>query len=146
MAYCTRTDIETLFGANNVAAWADLDNDEDTVKVAARIVAAIVTADDFIESYMRDGPYALPLADDEDAVPALVRDISARLAGSNLYSARGVIDYDPNGEPVNRLQWHREQAEKNLQRLKNRTLNLDNTAAAIQRTVPTVIKEDTTTP
>lgn len=146
MAYCVRADLEVLFGANNILKWADLDNDEDGDKITARITAAIVTEDAYIESFMRGGPYELPLADDEDAVPVLVRDISTRLAGANLYSTRGILDYDPNGEPVNRLQWHRKLAEKNLQRLKDRTLNLDDSEAAIQRTVPTVVKETTTVP
>lgn len=146
MAYCVRTDIETLFGVSNVTSWADLDNDQDAGNITARITAAIATSDDFIDSYLRDGPYGLPLADDADAVPVLIRDISARLAGTNLYSARGILDYDEQGEPENRLQWHREQAIENLQRIKDRTLNLDVAAKAVQRTVPTVVKEETTAP
>lgn len=146
MPYCVRADIEILFGVNNVALWADLDNDEDADNITARITAAIVTADDFIDSYLRDGPYNLPLADDADAVPVLVRDISARLAGTNLYSARGVLDFDSNEDPEDRLQWHRDQAAATLQLIKDRVLNLDVAAKAIQRTVPTVIKATTTTP
>jgi phage gp36-like protein len=146
MPYCVRADIETLFGVNNVTSWADLDNDQDTDSIAARITAAIVTADDFIDSYLRDGPYDLPLADDADTVPVLIRDISARLTGTHLYSARGTLDYNEQGEPEDRLQWHREQAIENLQRIKDRTLNLDVAAKAVQRTVPTVVKKETTTP
>ncbi len=146
MSYCVRADIETLFGVNNVASWADLDNDQDTDNITARITAAITTADDYIDSFLRDGPYDLPLADDADAVPVLVRDISVRLAGTNLYSARGTLDYDEQGKPEDRLQWHREQAVDNLQLIKDRVLNLDVAAKAIQRTVPTVVKDDTTMP
>lgn len=146
MAYCVRTDIETLFGVNNVTSWADLDNDANATKITARITAAIVTADDFIDSYLRNGPYALPLANDADTVPVLVRDISVRLAGANLYSARGVTDYNADGDPEDRMQHHRDLAESRLQLIKNRTLNLDVAAKAVQRTVPTVIKEATTTP
>lgn len=146
MAYCVRADIETLFGVTNVTSWADLDNDANSAKITARITAAIVTADDFIDSYLRDGPYDLPLADDADAVPVLIRDISARLAGTRLYSSRGTLDYNEQREPEDRLQWHREQATANLQRVKDRTLNLDVAAKAVQRTVLTVVKEETTTP
>lgn len=146
MAYCVRVDIETLFGVNNVTNWADLDNDADAGKITARITAAIAAADDFIDSFLRDGPYELPLADDAAAVPILVRDVATRLAGTTMYSARGVLDYDENGDPVNRLQWHRDQAETNLQRIKDRTLNLDIVAKAIQRSTPTVVKETTTIP
>lgn len=146
MAYCVRADIETLFGVNNVTSWADLDNDQVAATITARITAAITTADDFIDSYLRDGPYDLPLANDADTVPILIRDVSARLAGANLYSARGVLDYNEQGEPEDRLQWHREQAMDNLQRIKKRTLNLDVAAKAVQRTVPTVVKAATTAP
>lgn len=146
MAYSVRTDVETLFGANNVTKWADLDNDGDGPTITARITAAIVKADDFIDSFMRDGPYDLPLEDDATATPVMITDISARIAGTVLFSARGVIDTDAEGDPVDRMQWHREHATELLQLLKDRVLNLDVAAKLIPRTVPTVVKETTTTP
>jgi phage gp36-like protein len=140
MAYCVEADLNNMYGANNVQTWADLDGDEDAGKIAARIAAAIVVADDEIDSYMRGGPYPLPLADDASATPKLVTDISAKLAGVWLYESRGVQDISPEGDPVHRLQWQRKRAYQVMRELKAGVLRLDD--SDVESFAPAVVTDD----
>jgi hypothetical protein len=125
MKYCLREDIERLFGAVNVAKWADLDADGDAVKVAANIDTALESAADEINDRMRGGHYLLPLrragtgsssssSNNEDVAwaPYTIRRVVApAIAGGMLYEARGVLDQDPvTGEGIHRLRFHEKRA------------------------------------
>jgi len=137
MAYSVRTDLDNVFGKNNIDSWADLDADEDAAKITARIAAAIVTADDMIDSCMRNGPYPLPLVDQAAATPIVIRDVSSKLAGVWLYEARGVIDMTPDGIAVHRLQWHKRSAKDILRDLIAGKLRLD--SVTVESFAPEVI-------
>lgn len=112
MAYCTRSDIEDRYGVTNVARWADLDNDQSSVKITARIARAIAVAEAHVDAVLRTSQFshALPVAYGSSTTPVLVTDIAARLAGYWLYTARGTKDYDSKGEAVNRLTLERREA------------------------------------
>ncbi|MBI5724604.1 MAG: DUF1320 family protein [Planctomycetes bacterium] len=84
MSYITQTDIENVFGSNNVISWSNLDNDTTTANTT-RIAEAITYAEGLIDDKFRGGPYALPFS----PVPAVVKDWAAKLAGLWLYDARG---------------------------------------------------------
>lgn len=126
MAYSVRTDLNNVFGKNNIDAWADLDGNEDGPTITARIDAAIVTADDMVDSFMRNGPYTLPLKNQAAQTPIIIRDVSSKLAGVWLYEARGVLDMTPDGAPMHRLQWHKKSAMEILRKLVAGILRLDN--------------------
>ncbi len=101
MSYCERTDIEALFGRKNTAAWADLDGNENTTAIAARITAAIAYADGEIDDTLRHGPYAVPLTGTHTSIT----DAAARLAGVWLYESRRLDDDDEN-DSVSRHEKH----------------------------------------
>jgi hypothetical protein len=113
--YIVRADIEAVFGAANVAKWADLDNTGITADVAARIDRAIVWASNEIESRFRDSIYALPLANASGDCPPEIVDAAANLAGVWLYENRGVQDWnEETGQVMHRLQWNRRRAYDTL--------------------------------
>lgn len=103
MAYSIRSDVEAQYGVSNVSKWADINNNESAGEITARITFAITEADDMIDSTLRDGPYTIPWA----VAPKGIVSLSAMYAGIWLYSARGITDYDSEGNAVDQLQYHR---------------------------------------
>lgn len=101
MSYCERTDIESIYGANNVADWADLDRDQDDDKIAASITGAIADATDYLDDRFRDSRYVVPIVATIGGTPRQVKRLCARLAGLYLYEARGAQDINPE---TNQLQ------------------------------------------
>ena len=137
MAYCIRTSIEAIFGAINVAAWADLDDDQDDVKIDARITEAICYTADDIDNELRNGPYVLPLVTSAGVVPRTVTGLNAKLAGIWLYESRGVEDFDPDtGVPAHRLTFAKTEAQTKLRRIATRDLKID--AVLVVEEVPKV--------
>jgi len=115
-AYCVRADIEQMFGPVNVTKWADLDNDRDADKIAARIAAMIDDASNEIDDRLRGGSYEIPFG----TAPKTVQLLAARLAGVLLYEARGVEDFESEtGKPYHRLQWHRDRVDRVLSQIRS---------------------------
>ena len=105
MPYAVRTDIENIFGKGNVRIWADLDNENDTDYIAARIAWALESAEAEIDILLGERSYELPIV--VDPIPVVLRDITATLAGLKLYESRGVKDWDENsGRARHALMWH----------------------------------------
>ena len=86
MAYSTQTDIENVFGQQNVKVWSDLDGDG--TLDSTRVAASIAYADEFINSLLRGGVYAVPIGSSN----VLITNWSAVLAGAWLYRSRGLLD------------------------------------------------------
>lgn len=102
MAYCAQADIEAIWGVNNVSStthgsWADMDNDGNATKIAARIAQAVAHADEIVNSRMRSTPYKLDLTTAAGATPVLITHVAAVLAGLWLYEARGKTDVGDAG-------------------------------------------------
>ena len=101
---CTRAMIEDLYGKGNVKDWADLDNDKDPVKVAARITVAINHAQADLESEFRGTHIKVPL----EGTDKFVDYLWARMAGLWLWDNRSPDNVDPEtGEATDRLAHHR---------------------------------------
>ena len=99
--YCDRHDIEMIFGAKNVALWADLDSSEDEQTIEDRIQKAINVATAEVDSLLSSGPFRLPLASSLDGVPLLIRELTATLAGVYLYECRGAEATSlQDGQPI----------------------------------------------
>jgi len=118
MAYCIVSDVEMLFGETNVDKWADLDNDEDALKIAARIEWAIEEADNRIDTRMRGALYTIPFA---DPAPRTIETLSARLAGIALYDGRGITDQEMD----DRMAAHRKLVETTFGELISGKIRLD---------------------
>ncbi len=110
--YCDSDDIKDLFGNDNVEKWADLDNDEDTTKIAARIARSITAAMADFDSRMLGGPYTIPMT---GTILEEVKQITATLAGVWLYERRGVEDYDAENETSkHRLSFQKDEAYQKI--------------------------------
>lgn len=124
--YCTREDIEDNFGIINVEKWADLDNDADQTKIAARIDHAIYIASAQIDGALRKTFYVVPLEPNGSYLDPVIVDICAIFAGVYLYEARGVSDFDPDsGQIVHRLKYNKQYAQDTLQKILLGPLSLD---------------------
>jgi len=122
--YCSESDINQVYGGDNVQKWADLNNNEDADEITARINRAITVATNGINDILRGGRYALPITDTTAAV-ALI-DLCATLAGVWLYESRGVEDFDPEtGRAVHKLVYMRDRATKKLEAIRANRIQLD---------------------
>lgn len=133
-AYCTRSDVEGVFGTGNVTKWADVEEDGDAATIAARITTGIGVATNDVDVRLRGGPYTIPFSE----VDLLVRDITARLVGVWLYENRGIEDFNPEtGQAIHLLSWHRSHAYKTLKEIKSRMVRLD--IDVITKDIPVVV-------
>lgn len=101
MSYCSREDIEAIFGAKNLSVWADIESESDSELIASRITRAIDVADAEVDSVLAGGPLRVPVALTPDDTPAIIREAAATLAGVYLYESRGAQSIDvQSGSPV----------------------------------------------
>ncbi len=98
MSYAQQSDIEAVFGPNNVAAWSRFDPAAPSGPADAnRITAALAFADSEINSFFAQGPYVLPLVCATGA--AALAHWAGVIAGIWLYGSRvssSYIDYQGN--------------------------------------------------
>jgi len=125
--YITRADIENEVGIDNVFVWADLDNTQDAVKIAARIQRAIDVASDYVDDRLRTSVYAVPLTSVGGTLYSF-NSIVARFAASWLYGSRGLRDGDKTAD---RVKAFREDAQTELEELLSGKIHI----AAVRRTV-----------
>lgn len=96
--YITRADVETRFGARNVALWADVD-DDDAVAMEAKVDAAIAWAEGQINNRFRQSRYLIPFVATSGALP-VVANWATVLAGWWLYTIRGLREDDATAEAL----------------------------------------------
>jgi len=80
--YIAQSDIENVFGDDNVAVWSNLEGG-DAVNVT-RVAAAITYAEGIVDDTFRDGRYTIPFS----PIPVIVTDWCAKLAGIWLFMCR----------------------------------------------------------
>lgn len=124
MGYITRTDIEAVFDEANITQWADLGNSGVTSTIDARIARAIAYAESRVDSFLRGGPYQVPVVKADGTVPYEIVDISAKLAAVWLYELRGNQDATEEGGQ-HRLAKHKKDAEQMLTAIKGCAIRLD---------------------
>ncbi|RLC38156.1 hypothetical protein DRH27_02960 [Candidatus Falkowbacteria bacterium] len=90
--YISQSDVENVFGEDNVLVWSDLDA-SDSVD-ATRIATGIATAEEDVENRFRDGDYAIPFS----SALSTIKDWCAKLAGLWLYECRPKRDSDTDDE------------------------------------------------
>lgn len=141
LTYSTNADIEARYGVDNVAKWADLNNNQSAAEIDARKSWARTQAQADIDDALRGGPYAVPFA---APYPAAIVDLEATLAGVLLYESRGVQDFDPEtGRPQHRLHYQRSRVEKKLKQIRAGAVRLS--VAAVATAVPQVIPDNAET-
>jgi len=130
--YADKSDIEDVFGVDNVATWSNLDNDQ-AEENEDRIEAAIARAEAVIDDRFRGGRYAVPLQG-SSGVPSVVRGWTARLAGIALCESRGLAG--AMGESLVQM---RREIEREIQEYLSGRRRLDAFLAADSPDGPVVI-------
>lgn len=100
MAYSTETDVNSEFGADNIARWGAVNTADDAAAITVNVTYAIATADALIDGLFQGGPYVIPFS----PVPILVQRWSAKLAGAELYRKRGLRDDDLQGDKLTEIE------------------------------------------
>lgn len=88
--YTNRTRLDQMFGRQNIAKWADLENDGlETTLIDARITTAILDIQELIDSHLCH-LYLTPF----DPAPRVIQSIATALAGHELRDARHMDEDD----------------------------------------------------
>lgn len=98
MAYSTQSDLEAVYGADQLKRYADFD--EDGLVDSAVLDEAIETADAVINSYLQRR-YAVPLS----PVPEVVKQQSLTIAYYYLQQRRGAISEDTRNAYRDAIAW-----------------------------------------
>lgn len=123
-SYCTRTNINDVFGIKNVEQWADLDNDKNESDINARVARAVAVSTAFMDNRFRRTRYTIPIVCSSSGETLV--DIAAKLAGVWLYENRGIRDVDPaSGNPKHALMWHKTEANRLLDQIISGAIELD---------------------
>ena len=126
MSYCTRSDVEAIFGTSDVAEWADLNNNDDAGEITSRINWAIDVAAEEFDDFFRTAGYRVPIQDADGNTPTTVKYHNAMLVGVLLYEWQGVQNFDPQtGQPHHKLAWHRQHVYEFLREVVQGTRKID---------------------
>ena len=143
MAYCVRADVEVIYGKDNVNKWGDINNTGELDEVTSRVSWAIDNADVYIDGKLKGGPYKLPFT----STPALIKDLSARLAGHFLFQTRILDDEVPS--EVSIAEQHKRYVDQVLREIVSGVMKLLDSgvtiAVEIPEAVPVAETETTTT-
>jgi len=121
-SYCAQSNIETVYGTDNVADWAAIDSNTSS---PTRIAYAISVCSEELDDVARCVGYAIPLQTEAGATPTSVQHWTAVAAGLWLYESRGAQDYDQAGLPRHGHAWRRVWKDNFLERLRDGKIRLD---------------------
>ncbi len=103
--YHVRSDVDLIYGKENVTKWADLNNNGNEEEIAARVTWASELSYEYTNANLADGPYDVPFEVDPDT-HVIIKDLSARWTGWILYESRGFVDAEDSNE--NQLKSHKQ--------------------------------------
>lgn len=106
----TRTALELVFGAENVAKWADLDNNNVAEDIDARCGWALNLAESIVSGLLSGSTYKW---DDIQSLPVVSHLITLQ-AGMLLYAPRAVSDEENKTNPI---RGHKEQFDMLIKRV-----------------------------
>lgn len=115
--YCSREDVEDVYGGLNIADWSDVNGNENPTEIESRITWARRKAYNRINGRLRNRNYTIPFDVYEEGVttpPPEVRDIAAELSGYYLYNARML---DSSDRSKNNLMHMNKNAEEVLNQI-----------------------------
>ena len=130
--------MEKTFGKDNIRKWADLDGDDVTADIEARITNAIQVAEEYINAELKGGPYEIPFT---GTVPFLIQDLATRLAAWFLYSPRGIEDVD-NTQVLNQVLMWKKYVDQQLRRIHSGNIKFTDVTPKATVTYPQVVESD----
>lgn len=133
--YINKSNVEALFGTDNVATWSNLDND-DAQANEARIDDAIAYAEALIDDRFRDGKYAVPLVGNSTNALETIKNVAAQFAGWWLYRARGLRDDETEAD---KMATQQEEANEVIDGYLSGRTKLDAVLTKTQPTAPVVV-------
>jgi len=135
LGYAIRTDIENIYGKENIEQYADLNNTKNAGEIEVRINSMLELAEETINGRLREGPYVIPFA---IPVVFLIKDLTARMTGVLLYDGRGIVDAEDEEEGVENLRPHRKMVESTIKQILGYKLKLDLalTSATFPQNIP----------
>lgn len=133
--YINRSNVEAIFGTDNVATWSNLDND-DAQTNEARVDAAIAYAEGFIDDRFRSGKYAVPLVGNSTNALQTIKNVAAQLAGWWLYRSRGLRDGETEDD---KMTTHEVDANKVIDGFLSGRMKLNAALTKTQPTAPVVV-------
>lgn len=128
--YATREDVDFIFGASNITAWADTDNGESVADIDSRVYWAIDLAIATVDARLRPSKYDVPFV----SIDQMIVDLTARLAGVLLYDSRRITDTALETD----VDIHRQFVEERFSQILGDTLIL-NVVTTNDINVPTVV-------
>lgn len=94
--YGSQTDMENVFGTQNIAQYSDINNTENGSADGTRVQAASDYADSQINAFFADGPFTVPIPFTETWASVMAANWYAVIAGVWMYSNRGSRDEKDN--------------------------------------------------
>lgn len=120
-SYCSRVDIENIYGKTNVNKWADIDSDGNLQTIDSRINWALQLSYDVVNSKLEGGIYKTPLT---GRYPLIIS-TQAQLAAVHLYESRGLTNFNENtGQMEHQLSQGKGWALKNLSAIRAGTIRV----------------------
>ena len=107
--YAQQADMISRYGTGNIQNWSDLDG-AGAINTG-RLQESLEHADAEINQALRGGGYAIPLVFQDTYAAEYVKHIATTIAGYWLYTSRGLLDTDPQG---NKLKGDEQQARGTL--------------------------------
>ena len=130
MSYAAVADLYNRFGQTNVQAWADLDGDQDALKIGARLQLALDCTANDIDAAARSKYYVVPLTAMDASTALQVMQLNRDSAAVWLYFSRGQLGtegvQDPRAGAFNAL---KKQCDAQIMAITNGTMRL--VAAAV---------------
>lgn len=130
--WTSRTEMELLFGPENIRQWADLNNENDAEHIADRIDWAAENATAEARELLNDSPVDL---DNLTEAPLTLRMNVSRMGGVLLYESRGVKDTDSE-EGNHKLLYHKKEAAKYFQKVRAGSIRIGRSATMVPGVIP----------
>ena len=129
--YTTRSNLETVFGKQNILRWADLDNDGNAAEISSRITYACETASSNFEDILRQRRYTFPITMSKSVI-----DLVTKMATLLLYDAREIIDGNSGTDALSLV---RQKVEEKLGKIRRGEIILE---GGQTKNVPAVIQDE----
>ncbi len=112
--YIVQSDIEKIFGVDNIRLWSNVENDDDDADTTI-INAQITKSETKIEARFRGGRYAVPFVVTGTNGLEPIKELMARDAGVGIYLTRGSTSSGEEAEEENdRMEKQAKRVEKDL--------------------------------
>ncbi len=134
---CARVDVERVYGSDNVAAWADINNNKDVDEIEAQINYAISVADSEMRGSLASSQWIMPSAG--DTLPVILVHNVAKLAGVKLYESRYAVNDLSESGGQHQLAVHKRDVGRFIQSVLLGAISISPLTSTVNSAAPNVI-------